>query len=108
VFSGKKSDFPMWWSKFKAVAAQRKFAKAITEKGEGLPTSSNDRIDESTVKEKATMKKIERNDLAMAAFTMALPLQKLIFFAFRLKAGSTNLNKHSFVITRAPLPRWAS
>jgi len=42
VFSGKKSDFPMWWSKFKALAAQRKFAKAITEKGGGLPTSSND------------------------------------------------------------------
>ena len=78
VFSGKKSDFPMWWSKFKAVAAQRKFAKAITETGEGLPTSSKDKIDESTVKGKATIKKIERNDLAMAAFTMAFQTQKLM------------------------------
>jgi len=78
VFSGKKSDFPIWWSKFKAAAAQRKFAKAITERGEGLPTSSNDTIDESTMKGKATMKKIERNDLAMAAFTMAFQTQKLM------------------------------
>ena len=29
----------------------------------------------------------------------------VLFFAFRLKAGSINLNKHSPVITRAPLPR---
>ena len=105
VFSGKKSDFPMWWSKFKAVAAQRKFAKAITETGEGLPTSSNDKIDESTVKGKATIKKIERNDLAMAAFTMAFQTQKLMNMLNKAKAPEWE-NSKAHEVTKLLLKRY--
>gem|GEM_PF-6951265 len=105
VFSGKKSDFPMWWSKFKAVAAQRKFAKAITETGEELPTSSKDKIDESTVKGKATIKKIERNDLAMAAFTMAFQTQKLMNMLNKAKTPEWE-NGKAHEVTKLLLKRY--
>ena len=68
----------MGWSKFKALAAQKKFSKEITETGEVLTNSENDPIDVTSMDGKVTMKKIERYDLSMAAFTMAFQMQKMM------------------------------
>ena len=87
------------------MAAQRKFAKVITETGEGLPTSSNDKIDESTVKEKATMKKIERNDLVMAAFTMVFQTQKLMNMLNKAKTPEWE-NGKAHEVTKLLLKRY--
>ena len=78
VFGGEKADFSMWWPKFKAVAAQRGFVKAITEIGEGLPAKENDPINTKTDAGKEIEKKIQRNNMAMAAFTTAFKTQKMM------------------------------
>ena len=105
VFSGKKSDFSMWWSKFKALAAQKRFAKAITETGEGLPNSENDPIDETTADGKATMRKIERNALAMAAFTMAFQTQKMMNLLNKSKSQEWE-NGKAYEVTKLLMKRY--
>ena len=78
VFSGQKKDFAMWWSKFQAYAGMKKVGKAITVTGEGLPAQADKSIDVNTDDGKETMKKIDRNSLAMHAFTLAFKTQKLM------------------------------
>ena len=78
VFGEEKTAFSMWWPKFKAMTAQRGFAKAITANGEGLPAKENDPIDTKTDAGKEIEKKIHRNNMAMAAFTTAFKTQKMM------------------------------
>ena len=78
MFSGQKKDFPMWWSKFQAYAGMKKISKAITAQGEGLPAQADESIDKSEETGKEMMKKIERNSLAMHAFTLAFKTHKLM------------------------------
>ena len=79
AFDGKEEKFSMWWQRFKAFAALKRFIQAIQDTPEqDLPDDETVVLDQSNEKEKLMIAARERNATAMAALTMAFVTPKLM------------------------------
>ena len=71
VFSGTAAKFPVWLSKFTAIAQAKGYKKSLV-KDPDLPSKANEKLDESVATDKVKIDALKRNDNAMAALTLAL------------------------------------
>lgn len=83
MFDGKPEKFQLWWRRFEAYAAVHKFAEALEEDA-NMPETAAEELNETEDKKKILAKK--RNDLAIAAFTMAFENEAVMSY---IDAGSS-------------------
>ena len=73
TFSGKKSDYPIWWMRFRSHARVYNFIQALSEQPDpDLPGTEDAVIDESTDSGKKQKKALHRNTMAVSCLSMAL------------------------------------
>jgi hypothetical protein len=85
TFDGESKNFQLWWTRFKAYAAVKKFDQAIKETAESsLPTV--EATDGNTTADQHAA--LERNILAIANLTMAFQTERLMNLMY--KAESTD------------------
>ena len=92
-FTGKPSDFQMWWTRFLSYGTVYKFASCLKTKIEAdMPSSQAvfDAMPEATAADIAAKKKaelaIKRNDLAMATFTMAFYTETMMNLVYKAQS----------------------
>mmetsp|Transcript_18815 Transcript_18815/g.23344 ORF Transcript_18815/g.23344 Transcript_18815/m.23344 type:complete len:1201 (+) Transcript_18815:436-4038(+) len=84
IFSGKKKDFQIWWTRFLAYASVKGFSKALRPGGETeLPATEDQNIDETTTAGKKSAKARMRNAAAMSNLTMAFKTEATIGLVFK-------------------------
>ena len=77
AFDGKDEDFELWWVRFKAYARVYKFVQALDNKPEpNLPVRQDAVLDET--EDKAAIAARNRNDIAVANFTLAFTTSDLV------------------------------
>jgi hypothetical protein len=77
TFDGKKKSFQLWWSRFMAFAVIQRFARALVSGGEkDLPDKEDEVLDET--KDATKIAARNRNQVAMAAFTVAFTTEGLL------------------------------
>jgi hypothetical protein len=85
TFDGEQKSFQLWWTRFKAYAAVKKFAKAIQRTAEtSLPTVEAT----STSTTAAQLAALERNRLAVATLTMAFQTGSLMSLMYKAESSS--------------------
>ena len=89
TFDGEAKNFQLWWTRFKAYAAVKRFSQAIQRAADpNLPATEGAAIDTTTAAGKAQAVALERNMLAIASLTMAFQTEGLI--NLMLKAETTD------------------
>lgn len=89
TFDGEAKNFQLWWTRFKAYAAVKRFSQAIQRVPDSnLPNTEGAAIDTTTAAGRAQAVALERNMLAIASLTMAFQTEGLI--NLMLKAESTD------------------
>ena len=78
-FSGERDDFQLWWVRFQAYGLVKGYRQALQPTPEGkLPADGRVEIDTSDSDGKEAKAAVERNNLAIAAMTMAFTTHSLI------------------------------
>ena len=89
TFDGEAKNFQLWWTRFKAYAAVKRFSQAIQRTADpNLPDTEGAVIDTTTAAGRAQTVALERNMLAIASLTMAFQTEGLI--NLMMKAESTD------------------
>ena len=79
IFDGKADKYQLWWRRFKAYANVNKFGNLLVDHIDPELAASYEATEreDATATQKAALKK---NDMAIAAFTMAFVTEKLNSF----------------------------
>jgi hypothetical protein len=78
-FDGEDKKFQLWWTRFKAYAAVKRFSQAIQRTADpNLPDTEGATIDATTANGRVQTVALERNMLAIASLTMAFQTEGLI------------------------------
>ena len=84
TFDGDEAKYPIWWSRFSAVAKLKGFHKALLDGGDpDLPDYEDEAIDVSTAEGKRKQAAVRRNDVAISCFTMAFTTEALIGLIYK-------------------------
>ena len=79
AFDGKRENYPMWETKYRAFAALKGFLVALQQTHEGrLPESEETELDVNNPVQKAQEKARHQNHLAVSAYTMAFTNNQLV------------------------------
>ena len=79
LFSGEQEKFQIWWMRFTAFATVKKFKKALKEGGDSdLPPRHDSRIDTSTDEGKKQQSALDRNEMAVACFSIAFTTEGML------------------------------
>ena len=84
TFDGDEDKYPIWWSRFQAVAKLKGFNKALVDGGDpDLPDWEDQVIDTTTPEGKRMQAAVKRNDVAISCFTMAFTTESLIGLIYK-------------------------
>lgn len=82
TFSGKDSEYQMWWIRFRAYATVYKFVEALSSTREAdMPSKNSTALDPTN--DAAAIKAKDRNNVAMANMTMAFTSDALMNLVFK-------------------------
>jgi hypothetical protein len=77
TFDGRIQNFPTWWKKFSAYATMARIKSILKEERDlHLPEKEVSEIDETEEKGKLARLAVNRNELAMASFSIAFTTEK--------------------------------